>query len=358
MAREMTDDAVRETVVALRAEGLRITDVHVHPLDVMGHVLPEDSVAAAAGAPADVAGVGRVPSLSQRLGFGLLSDALMRAVFRFAPGAAHREIAHVFAGASRERVLREMDDAGLDRAVLLPIEPWTPWAGVADAYTGDRLAVLGSVDVHRTPEAEIPALVARFRERGARGIKLHPNLQGFRPLPKENPPAIAGRLRALYAAAREHRLYLHFHGGRSFFAARADARYPETPRLRDAALLSAFADADGRSPLFETFGVPVILAHLGHFGVHPFDGVLLRKIAERHPNVSFDTSAASAQRIRAALEAVGPERLLLGSDGLYNSLFHSLAAVVRAADGDRDMLRDVLGGNYERLVGEGSPFLP
>ena len=231
-------------------------------------------------------------------------------------------------------------------------------AGGFSSGRGRKPWRLGWSLMPRTPESEIPALVARFRERGARGIKLHPNLQGFRPLPEQNPPGLAGRLRLLYAAAREHRLYLHFHGGRSFFAARADARYPETPRLRDAALLSAFVDDEGRSDFFETCGVPVILAHLGHFGVHPFDAALLRRIAERHPNVFFDTSAASAPRIRAALEAVGPKRLLLGSDGLYNSLFHSLAAAVRGAGGDRGVLRDVLGGNYERLFGEGSPFLP
>ena len=57
MAGEMTDREVRETVAALRAEGLKVTDVHVHPLDVMGLVLPEVCVAAAAGAPAEASGV-------------------------------------------------------------------------------------------------------------------------------------------------------------------------------------------------------------------------------------------------------------------------------------------------------------
>lgn len=66
------------------------------------------------------------------------------------------------------------------------------------------------------------------------------------------------------------------------------------------------------------------------------------------------SAVVCAKPIPRSLEAVGPQRLLLGSDGLYNSLFHSLAAVVRAAEGDRDILLDVLGDNYERLIGEGA----
>lgn len=46
---------------------------------------------------------------------------------------------------------------------------------------------------------------------------------------------------------------------------------------------------------------------------------------------------------------IGPKRRLHASGSLYNSLCHSLAAADRSADGNCDVLRDICGGNQERL---------
>lgn len=355
----MIESCMKETFVRLRAtRDLSIVDVHVHPVDVMGHVhyaeygrTSEGMFCLSGGTPPSSGQCG--PSLGQRLGFGLVSEGLTWAALRFVPNRVRRQIMRAYSEIGTPRMLHEMDLAGIDKAVMLPIEPWAPFEVVVDSCKDNRLIVLGSIDLHRISRESIPELVAEFRQRGVPGIKLHPNLQGFRPQPRHNPPDIARKLKTLYTAVQENCLYLHFHGGTSSFAKKANARFPETKRVANAALLSSFVDPDGRSEVFETCNVPIIIAHLGHFGLHHFDGQLLRAITDTYGNVYFDTSAASAKRIRLAIAAVGSKRLLLGSDGLYNSMAHSVQAVFKAAESCPETLCDILGGNFKSIMAAG-----
>ena len=72
-------------------------------------------------------------------------------------------------------------------------------------------------------------------------------------------------------------------------------------------------------------------------------------------NVYFDTSTAPLNVIREFLDAVGPERVIFGSDvsgtpePFYNFPKVELEKL-RKLDLERDDLRLILSGNIERLI--------
>ncbi|HEX8723392.1 MAG TPA: amidohydrolase family protein [Pyrinomonadaceae bacterium] len=86
--------------------------------------------------------------------------------------------------ASVERLLREMDEAGVTRSVLLPIAGTIANERVADLcrrHPG-RFIGFGSVEAGRGATAEgIRAEVARVRALGLSGLKVHPRMQGVAP---------------------------------------------------------------------------------------------------------------------------------------------------------------------------------
>lgn len=99
--------------------------------------------------------------------------------------------------ASEDRLLREMDQAGLDGALLIPV------FGVADEdfvaqvcrRHPDRLAGLGMLDLGRPLPLADQVLRAR-QELGLVGLKVHPRMQGIVPGDLRLAPALdqAGRL--------------------------------------------------------------------------------------------------------------------------------------------------------------------
>lgn len=149
---------------------------------------------------------------------------------------------------------------------------------------------------------------------GARGLKLHPVAQRFRP---ESGPAVAA-VRA--ATARGWPVLLH-----AGFSARALA-------APIAALLAAVPDCR------------LILAHGGRG-----DARALAALAREHEGVSFDTSLAALPD----LVALPPERLVFGSDRPYGEHATALQLVGLAAEvagWDAGQVAGVLGGNLARLL--------
>ena len=125
--------------------------------------------------------------------------------------------AHVFPASINphgtvDRLLRLMDACGIDRAVCFApfchqcdgteIEHPNDWLSQTIARESSRLLGFGTVDPLR---ADIPGQIRRVVELGFRGLKLHPNAQGFDLL---SPPAME-----VYAAAQEHDLFCSFHSG-------------------------------------------------------------------------------------------------------------------------------------------------
>ena len=158
------------------------------------------------------------------------------------------------------------------------------------------------------------AAMERAAAAGARGLKLHPVAQRFRP----EDPAVAAAVRD--AAARGWPVTIH-------------AGYGARPLARP---LAALLDA---AP-----GARVVLAHAGRGDAR----AIARGVAGR-PGVLLDTSLAAL----ADLVALPPERLLFGSDRPYGEHGTALLLVARAAEAagwSDDQVAGVLGANARALL--------
>jgi predicted TIM-barrel fold metal-dependent hydrolase len=229
-------------------------------------------------------------------------------------------------------LLDEMDAVGVAKAALLPIAFGLPFRddlteqwrdAIETAGAGGRLLACASVHP-RDPER-----LTRLREfaaRGARALKLHPAAQRF-------VASDAGAME-IYAECERLGLPVFFHAGRAGIEPQAALSYNLLRHL-DAAITS----------------FPRVRFALGHAGARDVAEAI--PLARRHPNVWLDTHGQGVTQLAELLEALGPERLLFGSDWPWYHLAASLAKVLIVTEG-RPEARDAwLRGNAERFFERG-----
>jgi len=100
-------------------------------------------------------------------------------------------------------------------------------------------------------------------------------------------------------------------------------------------------------------GLPIIIPHMGLAN----GGTDKMHVFFSNPDVCFDTAVAPLDSIRRVLDAVGPDRILFGSDvsGTHQPFFNftkvELEKVLRLGLSDQD-LQKVLAGNLECLLSQ------
>lgn len=251
--------------------------------------------------------------------------------------------------ANEERLLRDMDAAGVDRAVLLG------WYWENEATCAEQNRFFAEV-VRRHPDRleacatlhaaagvdGVRAELARCRDEGLSGLgELCPPAQGF----GYDDPALAAALEL----AAQWRWPVNLHVTEP--AGRAYPGRVETPFMELLALA-------GRHP-----AVRFVFAHLG--GLLPFFE-LNRAVAKPLANVWYDTAASPLlyrpEVFPLVAKAIGAERILYGSDyplRLYPKtqgepeLARFLAEIRGSGLGESE-LRAVLGGNWRRFRAEGT----
>jgi uncharacterized protein len=178
-----------------------------------------------------------------------------------------------------------------------------------------------------SPEHNVEHL-REMAARGARGVKLHPVLQGF----EANDP----RMHPVYLACAEMGLAVVSHTG----PARGGESLAEVP---------AFAPVLAGFP-----GLTVVLAHLGGGKWHD-----TLAVARAFPNVAFDLCeiiewmgaprAPTAEELAALIRDVGPERVVLGSDYPWYEPAHSAELVLSLPVLSQAEKNAILGENAARL---------
>jgi predicted TIM-barrel fold metal-dependent hydrolase len=344
---------------------LSIVETHIHPFDVIGVVHYADYQEVETGEYVHKKFIKKSTGWDKSDFIGWLSkfdyNKFAFSLFNFAlqviPGYERFDLQHAFSRTGVKRVLEEMDEALVDEAILLPVEPWLPTDVVQKAFSHQRLRLLGSVDIHHIPIQEIQSTIKRYvDDYGIVGIKLHPNMQSIFPQPSHNPSDIAEKLRLIYESAEDHGLYLLFHGGPSGLARKLDEKYGGLSQSSRCGLLINFCDEDGRSELLGQYNIPVVIAHLGHFGAPKLNTHYVRTILNRYDNVYFDTAGAPSGSISKFIEWGGSERLLLGSDGLYFQIVYSMFSVYKAAQRAQteesidDIMANILGRNFQKRI--------
>jgi predicted TIM-barrel fold metal-dependent hydrolase len=226
-------------------------------------------------------------------------------------------------------LLAEMDDVGVERAAVLPIVLGLPFG---DSLTeqwmrairkngyGDRLLPFASVKPgDRGAIAQLRAHAAA----GARGVKLHPEVQRFFP---DAPEAME-----IYAECERLGLPVVFHAGRSGI---------EPERLRPYALMRRYRPAVAEFPRVRFV--------FGHGGARDLADAL--PIAREHGNVWFGISSLGIRQIDRARQALGADRLIFGSDWPFYHLATTLAKILIVTKGDSAARDAMLRGSAQALL--------
>jgi len=223
-------------------------------------------------------------------------------------------------------LLREMDELGIVRSVLLPIDfpVWSrnseQWLKVAKNHQ-PRFVGFGSVHPYQPHlEARLDRLVAM----GARGVKVHPAVQMVPPEDK--------RAMRLYHLCGQRRLPVLFHCGPVDIESAAGRRMSQVHR---------YEKALAENP--ETTFV------LGHSGALQMREALA--FGRRYPNTYFEIASQSISGVRQLCAEAPPGRLLFGTDWPFYHQAIGLAKVFLATEGDDKLRRAVLSGNAEKLFG-------
>ena len=185
-----------------------------------------------------------------------------------------------------DELLREMDRAGVERAVVSTVDEFI---AVSNREGNDE--VLRAVRAHPDRLKGLSAVNPWFREKGVSelsrcleaglsGLKLNSHLQGF----VLSDPLV----HPLVATCRSFGVPLYAHTGTPVVA--------EPFQLAE--LARAFPD------------VPMVLGHMGYTDFW-YDAV---PAALQSQNIYLETSLIDIMNIRTAIEKVGPDRILFGSD--------------------------------------------
>lgn len=167
--------------------------------------------------------------------------------------------------------------------------------------------------------------LAEFMKKGARGIKLHPQIQLFKPTDRG--------AYEIYELAKKHKLPILFHTGLSPISPAWQKRFVE---------FSEFARVCDDFPE-NTF-------ILGHSGVLEYK--IAMDLSKKHKNVYLELSGQPPQVIREMIQKNGYEKLLFGSDWPYYPSAIPLAKVLIATETMKEEVRGgLLGTNAMRVFG-------
>ena len=214
-------------------------------------------------------------------------------------------------------LIARMDATGVDKGVIFALLEGNftndPVREAADQFP-DRLIPFCAVNAWQ-PDAVIE-LRRCVEEWGFRGLKLHPTANGY---------GLANHklVDPLFAAAEELRIPVIVHGASDLFNPPA-----------------AFAEMARTFP-----NVPLIMAHMGFlFMVDEAIGY-----AAQYPNLYLETSRVPIFEIAQAVRALGPGKVIWGTNSPFADYEWEFRKMVRATD-DPAGYAKIVGGNVATLL--------
>jgi predicted TIM-barrel fold metal-dependent hydrolase len=222
---------------------------------------------------------------------------------------------------SAEHVVRRMDEAGVDVALVMTIADWPEVNPngielLADACRTHKGRLFALARIHPWyGERACAALEHAVSDLGFRGLKLHP-------VTTIDHPASSSTLDLIRIAAK-HDLPTLFHCGDD----------PLSTPLAIARAAEAIPHAT------------IVLAHMGGY-FHVDEAI---EVAERLPNLVLETSGMPyPDKVREAVRRVGADRVIYASDGPFCSPRIEVEKI-RVAGLSSSDLELVLGENARRL---------
>lgn len=225
--------------------------------------------------------------------------------------------------ASFSGLAHAMEANGIAGSVVLPIEPYGLSAEVATfAKTDTRIIPFASVDPHDPNRVE---KLRNYVSAGCRGLKLHPIIQNFHPASPECMETVEEFSR--------YGLPVFFHSGQTAYYV------PESESER-------YGVPENYVTTLKAF--PKVAFVLGHMAM--FQAQEAIEIAERHKNVYFDTSFQPLRMVKHAIERVGVERVMYGSDWPFGRQQYELSVIMKLTEGKPELRERLLWKNAEEFL--------
>lgn len=234
------------------------------------------------------------------------NDDLSRIVYSKFGLIVLMEALRLFKRHGLERLVKGMDTLGVTQSVIHSLEPLTTTQEILDEtakYPG-RFCVFGSVEsTHPDPVGYLAPFIENHL---IHGVKIHPMVGGYQP---QN---FTSKASDFVALASEFGLPVAIHTG----------HIPIEALSKDVACLKLSEIA----PLIKAF--PDCTFILNHMGWESWRAAI--DLAKRHQNIILETSWQPAKIIRRAVDAVGPERVIFGSDFPLFQQWQALVEVRKA----------------------------
>ncbi len=227
-------------------------------------------------------------------------------------------------------ILEEMDRMGINSSFVLAIDFL--------ALSTNSEQILNSIASHEEGKKRLVSFISLhplmkdkeqrlkdFVRLGAKGIKLHPQIQLFKPTHKG--------AYEIYELAKAYQLPIIFHTGLSPISPKWQKRFVEPFYFKK--VCSDF---------------PENIFILGHSG-GAFDHIEAMQLSKRYKHVYLELSGQPPQVIQEMINKNGYEKMLFGSDWPYYPSVLPLAKVLLATEGMKEGVREaLLGKNAQRLL--------
>ena len=132
-------------------ERMQIIDVHQHPYDVMGVVHPSEYSSCEIHENKKY----NESSILEFFEYGKIVSIISPLLYKIVPQYVHSTIRQTYKKVCQYRLIREMDVSLIDKAFLLPINPWVDTKPVIETYTDKRFFIFHSPDIHNKSKNEL-----------------------------------------------------------------------------------------------------------------------------------------------------------------------------------------------------------
>jgi len=232
-----------------------------------------------------------------------------------------------FAG-TRENFRKSMDRAGVNLSVSLPVPPYVNFSDLKSAADKDP-DILPFTGIDFTREYDVQAQLATDVKDGAKGMKLHPILQGEKLTSKRTFEGVE--------AFAPHSLPILLHTGKSPYYPDKKNRLMEQPSYGDIHYVREITKA-----------FPKVNFIAGHGGL--FQKQESMDMLGSLKNVWVDTTFRSPNIIREYFRVYGPERVLFGSDWPWGNRRPAVRILKKACKGDKALEKRIFFENAAELM--------
>lgn len=232
--------------------------------------------------------------------------------------------------ATCENIGKTLDRENGSYSVILPVTPYTGFDEyLAASRLEPRLLPFTNPDFART-RADMMAKLRADIKCGARGLKVHPVLQNI----NLSDPRVHEAVELFGEAGLPVLVHV---GQSSYYLHDQEADYPTTPEFGK---LEDFVALAHRYPRYD-----FVAAHCGKN--YPSK---LAQLTAGLEHVYTDTTFCAAAQIREAVEHLGEDKVLLGTDYPFSDLHYAVLQVELALEADSPAAEKVLYGNAARLL--------